>query len=302
MLSSRNCAAFIAVAETGSFEKAASCLSITASAVTLRVQNLEKSLGQTLIVRERPCRPTAKGQILFEYLQHQQLQEQQVLHQLRGKNDSSNFYQVKVATNADSLETWLLPRIQPLLLQQQMTLHLHIDDQSHTHQLMESGQVNACISSIATPMKGCQSQLIMNMRYALVCTPAFKARWFQQECSREQFRRAPAVVFNDKDQLHDEVMRQHFGLTMHTYPYFYVPSSAAFVQAIKLGLSYGMVPELQIQQELAQQQLIRLLPQVYVDVPLYWHHWKSQSEQLHLLTQIILEQGQTLASTQLIGR
>lgn len=293
MLSSRNCAAFLAVAETGSFEQAALRLSITASAVTLRVQNLEKYLGHTLIVRERPCRLTVKGQILFDYLKHQQLQERQIMFQLQGKNENSNFYQIHIATNADSLETWLLPRLQPLLLQQRMTLHLRIDDQSHTHQLMESGQVNACISSMATPMKGCLSALIMNMRYALVCTPAFKARWFPHGLTRDHCRQAPAVIFNDKDQLHDDIMRQHFGLTMQSYPYFFVPSSSAFLQAIMLGLGYGLVPEIQMQEALALGHLIRLMPEMGVDVPLYWHHWRSQSEQLQWLTQIILEQGQS---------
>ena len=43
MLQSKQSEAFLAVAETGSFELAAERLSITASAVTLRVQSLEKN-------------------------------------------------------------------------------------------------------------------------------------------------------------------------------------------------------------------------------------------------------------------
>ena len=61
MLQSKQSEAFLAVAETGSFELAAERLSITASAVTLRVQSLEKNLGHLLIVRERPCRATQAG-------------------------------------------------------------------------------------------------------------------------------------------------------------------------------------------------------------------------------------------------
>lgn len=44
MLRHKACEAFLAVAETGSFEQAAIRLHITASAVTLRVQSLEKDL------------------------------------------------------------------------------------------------------------------------------------------------------------------------------------------------------------------------------------------------------------------
>ena len=45
MLNHKQCDAFLAVAETGSFDLAAERLCITASAVTLRVQSLEKSWG-----------------------------------------------------------------------------------------------------------------------------------------------------------------------------------------------------------------------------------------------------------------
>ena len=62
MLNSKQCDAFLAVAEMGSFDLAAERLCITASAVTLRVQSLEKTLGHLLIVRERPCRVTQAGQ------------------------------------------------------------------------------------------------------------------------------------------------------------------------------------------------------------------------------------------------
>ncbi len=52
MLQSKHSEAFLAVAETGSFEQAAIRLNITASAVTLRVQTLEKQLGQVLIIEK----------------------------------------------------------------------------------------------------------------------------------------------------------------------------------------------------------------------------------------------------------
>ena len=55
MLSSKSCEAFLAVAESGSFDEAAQRLCITSSAVTLRVQALEKDLGQILLLRERPA-------------------------------------------------------------------------------------------------------------------------------------------------------------------------------------------------------------------------------------------------------
>lgn len=119
MLAHKSCEAFLAVAEYGSFEAAATQLCITASAVSLRVQTLEKQLGQIFIVRERPCRVTHAGEILLKHLQHQRLKENQLLQQLQGHHRHA-FYQLNIATNADTLATWLLPILQPILIQKKL--------------------------------------------------------------------------------------------------------------------------------------------------------------------------------------
>lgn len=292
MLNHKFCDAFLAVVETGSFENAASKLCITASAVTLRVQALEKQLGNTLILRERPCRVTGTGQVLLEHLQHQRLMEQNLFQQLHGQQHASSFYKLNIASNADSLETWLLPSIHQCLIEHRIRLNLMIDDQSRTHELMETGIVNACISSEASTMKGCVTHDLGAMRYQMVATPEFIARWFKHGIHREAFREAPAVIYNEKDLLHSELMLNLFGLSMQSYPYHFIPSATAFVEAIRLGLGFGIIPEMQIQNQLRTGQLQILVPDAQTDLKLYWHHWKQQSNPLQILTECIVQQAQ----------
>lgn len=294
MLPHKSCEAFLSVAECGSFEVAASKLHITASAVTLRVQALEKQLGHILILRERPCRVTATGQTLLGYLQHQRLMENNLLQQLQGQNSANPFYQLNIATNADSSATWLLTTLRPILIQEKITIHLIVDDQSQTHQLLENGLVNACISAESETIKGCIAHHLGAMTYKLVCTPNFKQQWFAQGILRETIRQAPAVIFNNKDQLHEDMTRKLFGLNMQDYPYHFVPCSTAFVETIELGLGFGMVPEMQIHQQLKSGQLIELIPQAQTHVDLYWHYWKQQSLPLQSLTTQIIEHTQQL--------
>ena len=135
MLNSKQCDAFLAVAEMGSFDLAAERLCITASAVTLRVQSLEKTLGHLLIVRERPCRVTQAGQSLLHYLQHTRRLEQNLLQDLTRQSTSSSFYRLNIATNDDSLTTWLLSTLQETLIREKIVLHLKVDDQTQTHHL-----------------------------------------------------------------------------------------------------------------------------------------------------------------------
>ena len=85
MLDNKQCEAFFAVAEMGSIEHAAKKLCITASAVTLRLQALEKNLGQLLLIRAKPCVLTQAGQRLFDHLQKAFKQEQDLIYDLQGK-------------------------------------------------------------------------------------------------------------------------------------------------------------------------------------------------------------------------
>lgn len=283
MLDHRQCDAFFAVAKTGSFELAATQLNITASAVTLRVQNLEKKLGHLLLVRDRPCRVTQTGQTLLHYLQHQRLLQQNLMQDLGGHIEHDGFYQLNIATNADSLATWLLPVIQKQLIEQRIVLHFQVDDQSQTHHLLEKGLVNACLSTEAEAMKGCLAEFLGHMQYRLVATPEFVQRWFKHGVHRDALRQAPAVIFNEKDQLHTDFIQHKFGLNPSQYPHYLIPSTSAFFDAIKMGIGYGWLPDYQSTATLQSGELIEISHNLRLNIALYWHHWKEQSAALSLL-------------------
>lgn len=294
MLDSKQCEAFLAVAEVGSFDAAGEQLYITPSAVSLRVQALEKYLGQILIIRGRPSVLTKAGQTLLQHLRHTRLMEQNLLQGLMGKSSDSEFYKIALASNADSLATWLLPSIQPTLFKEKIVLELKIDDQSHTHTLLETGQVNACISAEEQVMSGCLAQPLGKMRYKMLASADFAAYWFRQGVNRESLRKAPAVIFNHKDLMHSEMLLKCFGLPMRSYPYHFIPSTDAFVKAIQLGLGFGMAPEIQVHSLLSSGAFVEIMPEAQLDIPLYWHHWKRQSKQLDLLTETIVQAAKRL--------
>ncbi|WP_180114790.1 LysR family transcriptional regulator ArgP [Acinetobacter sp. YH12063] len=288
MLQSKHSEAFLAVAETGSFEQAALRLNITASAVTLRLQTLEKKLGHVLIVRERPCRPTLAGQSLLHYLQHSKLLEHNFLQNLTGQTANA-FYQVNIATNADSLATWLLPLLKDLLIEEKIVIQFQVDDQSQTHHLLEAGLVNACVTTESEAMKGCVAEYLGEMHYRFVATPDFIQRWFGQGVTRNVLRAAPALIFNEKDDLHTQSIQKNFGLNPSQYPHHFIPSSTAFFDAITMGLGYGWLPDYQSKDLLAAGKLIELSTELSIDLALYWHHWNQQSIQLQKITAVVLQ-------------
>ncbi|WP_111895880.1 LysR family transcriptional regulator ArgP [Acinetobacter sp. MB5] len=292
MLDSKQCQAFLAVAETGSFEYASLQLHLTASAVSLRVQALERQLGQMLLIRGRPCQTTPAGEQLLQHLQRQRFTEQNFLQNLQGKQDNSEFIKVTIASNADSLATWLLPALQQTVIQQKIALEIRLDDQSLTHTLLEAGQVHACISVEAHPLRGCLAKPLGYMRYKMVATPAFVGNWFKNGISRQSLMQAPAVIFNQKDHMHHNILLKLHGLTSNCYPHHFIPSSETFVHAIHRGLGYGLVPDLQIGSALELGELIEIMPEAQTDILLYWHHWQQQSTQLQQLTKQICQNSQ----------
>ena len=64
----------------------------------------------------------------------------------------------------------------------------------------------------------------------------------------------------------------------------HVPAASAFIDAIRLGLGWGMVPEQIARPDIAQGRYVRLVGDAHLDVPLYWQYWKIESTVLNDLT------------------
>lgn len=71
----RRSEAFVAAVDSGSLEQAAALLNVTPSAISQRIAALEHDLGTPLLVRSRPCRPTAPGMRLLQFLRRRALLE-----------------------------------------------------------------------------------------------------------------------------------------------------------------------------------------------------------------------------------
>jgi len=279
--------AFLAVAETGSFERAGAHLSITPSAVSQRLRVLESSLGKPMIVRSRPCRPTPMGQRLLQYLRRAQLLKTDFEADIRSGEAGATT--VSMALNSDSLGTWFFPALAGLLARDQFILDLVVEDQDHTFALLKTGMVIGCVSTVAEPMRGCSVEALGTMRYRLVASRAFCQRWLPDGLTREAARRAPVVAYTRKDTLGSNLLLEHFGLPEGAYPCHYVPGTEAHFQAVRYGIGYAMVPQwLLDKHDDRTDPLVDLAPAHPTDVALYWHTWKLQSPRMDELSRHIV--------------
>jgi LysR family transcriptional regulator (chromosome initiation inhibitor) len=280
--------AFQAVAELGSFERAAAKLSVTPSAVSQRVRALEIALGAALILRTRPCRTTPMGQRLLQYLRRAFLLKVDLQADLL--NSESGLLTVSVALNSDSLGTWFFPALASLLVKDQIILDLIVEDQDHTYALLKTGMVAGCVSTVAQAMSGCSAEVLGTMRYRLMASTSFRQRWLAEGLTREAARQAPVVAYTRKDTLQSSFLRSHLGLPEGAYPCHYVPGIEAHFTAVRYGLGYGMVPEWLLSSGGDEHgPLVDLAPRYPTDVALYWHTWKVQSPRMERLSTQVIE-------------
>jgi LysR family transcriptional regulator, chromosome initiation inhibitor len=281
------------VAREGGFDKAASVLHITQSAVSQRVKLLEENTGHVLITRTTPPQTTAAGQkLLKHYLQVKRL-EDDLEEEING-SANKGFTSIAAGINADSLALWFVEAIQPFLLKERVLLDIRVNDQEQTHQLLKDGEVMACISTQEQPMQGCRAEYLGRMNYRIMATPEFASKWFPGGITLEDVRRAPVIIFDRQDQLYHKLLHQFLEEMPVSIPAHYVPSVEKFADFITMGLAYGMLPDQQNSPLLRAGKVIDLLPNCHVSVKLYWHCWNLKSDLLKKLTRYLIRNAKTL--------
>ncbi|MGD8195061.1 LysR family transcriptional regulator ArgP [Herbiconiux sp. P18] len=260
-----------AAVDEGTFDAAARALSVTPSAVSQRIKALETDVGRVLLKRSRPVRPTESGRSVLRLAR----QLEALSADVAGELGAEGLVRMPLAVNADSLATWLLPALAPLA--GELAFEFLREDEGHTTELLRDGAVMAAVTAEAVPVQGCSSTLLGAMRYRPLASESFARTWFPGPGSdrSEGFATAPVVVFDRRDELQHRFLRSLPGGERFDPPRQYVPASGEFVEAVRSGYGWGMVPDLQRTPD-----LVELAPGEGIDVPLFWQQWQLRTSAL----------------------
>lgn len=278
--------AMAAVVRGGSFERAARHLGVTPSAISQRVKLLEERLGAVLVVRGKPCRATPVGERLCRHAEEVGLLEKALLEELGLRHSADGEVVLRIAVNADSLATWLVPAL-AMAAVPGLSFELVLDDQDHSAEWLRRGAVSAAVSAQAGGVQGCGQHPLGALRYLATASPAFVATWFAGGIDAAALTSAPSLRFNAKDELQARWARIVCGRDLDL-PCHRLPSSHAFVDAALAGLGWGMNPQALAAPHLTSGALVELLPGRPYDVPLFWQWSRVVEGPLAGLTQSIL--------------
>ncbi|BCW69375.1 ArgP/LysG family DNA-binding transcriptional regulator [Arthrobacter sp. NicSoilB8] len=264
-----------AIVTHGSFDAAAAHLSVTPSAISQRIRALEAAVGRPVLTRARPAGLTESGQAVVRFARQLELLSADLAGELQ-PDEPHGRTRLTLVINSDSLHTWALAG----LAAASGTIQLEIlrEDQEHSLDLLRAGAAAAAITETATPVPGCSSRKLGIMRYLPVCAPDFARRWFAPGVTAAALATAPVLVYDRKDDLQDRWLRR-LRVSLQP-PRHYVPASQEFGDAIRWGMGWGMMPEIEIGEDLANGTLEILAPRAHVDVALYWQQWRRGSAAL----------------------
>ena len=309
-------ATLVAIVELGSFEAAARQLHLTPSAVSQRIRALESAAGRVLVRRSVPCRPTGAGETLLRLARQTRLLQAEAFEALGGH--PSTRVELSVAVNADSLDTWFRDVVAEVARWDDVVLRLHVEDQAFSVGLLRGGEALAAVTSDPVVVQGCRREPLGTLRYRPAASPEFAARWRRPPAEDADggdrgpgrrldgargdrpaaadydWDRMPLVVFNEKDDLQHELLRARGATTIAAA--HRVPNSAGFHEAVRLGLGWGMLPDVQLDGDLAAGRLVTLTD-AHLDVALYWQRWRLDSPLLDRLSETV----QTAARRHLRG-
>ena len=275
-----------AVVMEQSFERAAQRLFITQSAISQRIKLLEKNFGEPLLVRSSPLKASDLGRLLLGHYQRVLQLEAELSQQLDAQTAVAQT--LSLAVNADSLASWLISALSPLLQKENIQLNLFVQDESTTLERMRSGEALACLSNQEKTINGSDSHFIGYMEYVCVASPDFVDRFFKNGVTQTSLRYAPAMSFDQHDDMHFSFIRENFGLQMGEYPCHTIRSSEAFVDLTLASGAYSFNSIFSVEAHLKAGRLIDLLPEHRVRVPLYWHCWQLGGELMQSLSKQII--------------
>ena len=166
-------------------------------------------------------------------------------------------------------------------------LDLALEDEAHTGNRLKSGEVLAAVTSDGQAVTGCRCYPLGAIDYVAVASPEYRERNFPEGVTAKALEIAPILRFDRRDGLQERWARSVLGLNHFAPPTHWVPSTPSMLALTLSGLGWAMTPVHLARAPLAAGQLVELMPERPLSVPLYWQRTRLGAELLEQLTSAV---------------
>lgn len=285
-----------AVISEGSFEAAAKSLGITPSAVSQRVKLLEDRLEALLIIRGKPCTATEYGYALFKHTEQIEVLEKNLFDTLPKSTalNAVGALSLRIAVNQDSMATWFPAALGSINRSGNFLFDIIIDDQEQTTNLLRRGDVVAAITARKNPTQGFQNSYIGSLRYVTVASPQFIETHFADGVvDAKTIAKAPCLTFNRKDELPAKWVKQICNKNINCM-INWIPSLEGYIKSCAEGIGWGVHPLTLVEDYIKSGELVELVPNSHIDIPLYWQYSASYGKIMIDISEKIITTGKKL--------
>ncbi|MGG7539541.1 ArgP/LysG family DNA-binding transcriptional regulator [Rhizobium sp. Nf11,1] len=286
--------AVVSVIRLGSFDKAARELSVTPSAVSQRVKQLEQRLGVALIVRGSPCSATTAGAQLVHHFERIELLERQLatcMPGLTGPGALPERTTVRIAANPEWIGSWILDAVSDFVQTAPFLVDLVLDETIAMLDRLRAGEVVAAVTPGEELLEDHDSHSLGSLRLVAVATPGYSSRHFSKGVTPEAMVKAPGLALGPTDPFAKRWVKVALGDGLE-FPVHRLPSRASIFDAALAGLGWGIVPVHLAAAHLSSGTLRELITGTGIDLPLQWQVHRVAVHQLAGLTAAIVRLAQ----------
>jgi DNA-binding transcriptional LysR family regulator len=223
--------AFVVVAQTGHFTKAAKKLNVTQSALSQRILNLESFLQTSLFIRERSgLRLTAKGEELLRYCHIQQQLENEFISELNEPTSLLFKPTLRIATFSSIARSLLIPAVSDLIQANQIQFHLFTRELGELQAMLSSAEVDYLIIDQKSENQTIESLFLGYEENVMICAAGQK--------------RQPVQWIIDHDELDDVSMKyQRINkISSKKVNKRYLDDVYGLIDGVRNGLGTAIVP------------------------------------------------------------
>lgn len=273
------------VVDEGSFEAAADRLGVSPSAVSQRIKALEADVGRVVVRRTSPVGVTDAGEVLVQTARRMRLLESETDDRLRGRIGERP---VSVGVNADSLGTWFRPVLRQVAEVGGISLELNLEDEQHSLAMLRRGDCMGVVTAEAEPVAGCVVEELGSLHYWPVGAPdlAVELEAARTVRGEDAWASLPLLVIGPHDRMTDGVLEPRGVTPRPGRRVSRIPSFEGLNDAVVAGLGWTLVPVASAQPYVDAGTMVRLAEDV-IEVPLYWQHWRLESDTLGVLTDAV---------------